>query len=65
MMVQNRQEEKDRKRREIDYLINLKSELELKNLYQKIHLLLEDQIKTLFKSQATGDSEINSTEVYL
>lgn len=64
MMVQNRQEEKDRKRSEIDYLINLKSELELKNLYQKIHLLLEDQIKTLFESQATGDSEINSTEVY-
>jgi len=52
MMSQNRKEEKDRKRSENDYLINLKAELEIRSLHQKIDLLLEDQIKILFDSQA-------------
>ncbi len=52
MMSQNRLEEKDRKRNENDYLINLKAELEIRGLHQKIDLLLEEQIKILFKSQA-------------
>lgn len=52
MMSQNRQEEKDRKRSENDYLINLKAELEIRALHEKIDLLLEDQIKILFESQA-------------
>ncbi len=52
MMSQNRQEEKDRKRSENDYLINLKAELEIRSLNQKIDLLLEEEIKVLFDSQA-------------
>lgn len=52
MMSQNRQEEKDRKRSENDYLINLKAELEIRALNQKIDLLLEEQINILFESQA-------------
>jgi uncharacterized membrane protein len=52
MMSQNRQEEKARQRSENDYLINLKAELEIRSLHQKIDLLLEDQIKILFDSQA-------------
>lgn len=52
MMSQNRQEDKDRKRSENDYLINLKAELELRSLHDKIDLLLEEQIKVLFDSQA-------------
>ncbi len=52
MMSQNRKEERDRKRSENDYLINLKAELELRSLHEKIDLLLEDQIKVLFDSQA-------------
>ena len=51
MMSQNRQEEKDRKRSENDYLINLKAELEIRALNQKIDLLLEEQIKVLFDSR--------------
>ena len=51
-MSQNRQEEKDRKRSENDYLINLKAELEIRSLNQKIDLLLAEQIKILFDSQA-------------
>ncbi len=51
MMSQNRKEEKDRKRSENDYLINLKAELELRSLHQKIDLLLQEQITSLFESQ--------------
>ncbi len=51
MMSQNRQEEKDRKRSENDYLINMKSEMQIRSLHQKMDLLLEDQIKTLFETQ--------------
>ena len=52
MMSQNRKEEKDRKRSENDYLINLKAELEIRSLNQKLDLLLQEQIKVLFDSQA-------------
>lgn len=52
MMSQNRQEEKDRKRSENDYLINLKAELEIRSLHQKIDMLIEEQIKILYDSQA-------------
>jgi len=52
MMSQNRKEEKDRKRSENDYLINLKAELEIKALNEKVDMLLEEQIKILFASQA-------------
>lgn len=51
MMGQNRQEEKDRKRAENDYLVNLKAELEIKSLNQKTELLIQEQILTLFESQ--------------
>ena len=52
MMSQNRQEEKDRQRSENDYLINLKAELEVRALHQKMDLLIEEQIKILFETQA-------------
>lgn len=51
-MSQNRKEEKDRKRNENDYLINLKAELEIRALHEKLDVLLEEQIKVLFDSQA-------------
>ena len=51
MMSQNRQEEKDRMRGENDYLINLKAEMQIRSLQQKMDLLLEEQIKTLFDTQ--------------
>jgi uncharacterized membrane protein len=51
MMSQNRQEEKDRKRAQNDYLINLKAELEIRSLHQKIDLLIEDQLKTIYEIQ--------------
>ncbi len=62
MMSQNRKEEKDRQRSEIDYLINLKAELEIRSLHQKIDLLLEEQIKILFDSQAKQLELLKSIE---
>ena len=51
MMSQNRQEEKDRKRGENDYLINLKAELEVRSLHQKMDLLLQEEVRELFAVQ--------------
>lgn len=51
LMSQNRQEEKDRMRGENDYMINLKAEMQIRSLHQKMDLLLEEQIKTLFETQ--------------
>jgi uncharacterized membrane protein len=52
MMSQNRTEEKDRKRNENDYIINLKAEIEIRTLHQKMDLLLEEQFKKLMEAQA-------------
>jgi len=44
MMSQNRQEVKDRERAKKDYMINLKSELEIRMLHEKLdHLILHQQ----------------------
>ena len=48
MMSQNRQEEKDRERAKKDYMINLKSELEIRLLHEKIdHLIIHQQQELL------------------
>ena len=60
MMSQNRQEEKDRKRAENDYLVNLKAELEVRSLHQKIDLLLEEQIKTIYDLQLRQMEVLNN-----
>jgi len=65
MMSQNRVEEKDRKRGENDYLINLKAEVQIRSLHQKIDILLEEQIKTLFESQARQLVVLNKLEAKL
>jgi uncharacterized membrane protein len=51
MMSQNRKEEKDRQRAVNDYLINLKAEIEVRNLNRKLDLLMTEQMKTLFEIQ--------------
>jgi uncharacterized membrane protein len=65
MMSQNRQEEKDRQRSENDYMINLKAEIEIRSLHQKIDLLQEEQIKVLFESQAKQIEILRSIEAKL
>lgn len=43
MMSQNRQEEKDRHRAENDYKVNLKTEIMIEDLYDKVNLILSKQ----------------------
>ena len=51
MMSQNRQEKKDRSKAEHDYKINLKAELEMKLLSEKIDHLMVHQNKKLLEIQ--------------
>lgn len=51
MMSQNRQEQKDRIRGEHDYKINLKAELEIKMLHEKIDHLMINQSRRLLEIQ--------------
>lgn len=56
MMSQNRQEEKDRERAKKDYMINLKSELEIRLLHEKIdHLIIHQQKEMLEMQQIQMD----------
>ena len=43
MMSQNRQEEKDRRRAENDYKVNLKTEIMIEDLYDKLNAVLAKQ----------------------
>ncbi len=49
MMSQNRQSEVDRHNAENDYHVNLKAELEIEQLHQKIDLMREQEIMELVK----------------
>ena len=51
MMSNNRQEEKDRERAKNDYMINLKSELEIRMLHEKIDHLIMHQEQALIEIQ--------------
>ncbi len=51
MMSQNRQEAKDRIRSQHDYQINLKAELEIRQLHEKLDHLLSHQWEHLAQIQ--------------
>ena len=51
MMSQNRQEAKDRLRSEYDYRVNLKAELEIRHLHEKLDHLLVNQWHRLLEIQ--------------
>jgi uncharacterized membrane protein len=51
LMSQNRQEAKDRLRSEHDYQVNLKAELEIRHLNEKMDLLLNTQWRRLLEIQ--------------
>ncbi|MDE1149404.1 MAG: DUF1003 domain-containing protein [Azospirillaceae bacterium] len=51
MMSQKRQESKDRLRSENDYRVNLKAELEIRHLHEKIDYLIQRQWKRLTEIQ--------------
>lgn len=62
MMSQNRQEEKDRRRARNDYMINLKAEIEVRNLHSKLDLIITEQMKTLFDIQKKQIEMLESIE---
>jgi uncharacterized membrane protein len=51
MMSQNRAEARDRLRAENDYKVNLKAELEIRHLHEKLDYLLRRQYNRLFEIQ--------------
>ena len=51
MMSQNRQEARDRARADHDYMINLKAELEIRLLHEKLDHLLRTQFERLMEIQ--------------
>ena len=59
MMSQNRQEEKDRHRAENDYKVNLKTEIMIEDLYDKVNAILakQSQIEKLLTEKKTEDEE--------
>ena len=59
MMSQNRQEEKDRHRAENDYKDNLKTEIMIEDLYDKVNTILakQSQIEKLLTEKKTKDEE--------
>ena len=59
MMSQNRQEEKDRQRARKDYLINLKSEIEIRTLHEKIDHLIMDLQQEILENQKAELKKIN------
>jgi len=59
MMSQNRQEERDRQRAIYDYKVNLKAELEIRQLHQKVDHLLPKQWERLVEIQEIQMELIN------
>lgn len=57
MMSQNRQEEKDRRRAENDYKVNLKTEIMIEDLYDKVNAILAKQ-SALEKRLQTEDKNV-------
>lgn len=59
MMSQNRQGEKDRDKAENDYMVNLKSELEIRMLHEKIDHLILQQEQALIEIQKAQIDAMN------
>ena len=59
MMSQNRQEEKDRRRAENDYKVNLKTEIMIEDLYDKVNIILAKQnaIEKYLNLKSQSDSK--------
>ena len=59
MMSQNRQEEKDRRRAENDYKVNLKTEIMIEDLYDKVNAILakQSELEKLLRAGSKKDAE--------
>lgn len=68
MMSQNRQEEKDRKRAENDYKVNLKTEIMIEDLYDKVNAILarmeaEEKKSNIKKKEEKTPEDYNAPPV--
>ena len=59
MMSQNRQEEKDRRRAENDYKVNLKTEIMIEDLHDKVNAILAKQSALEKKLQEQEEKQPN------
>lgn len=59
MMSQNRMDAKDRKRSEHDYQVNLKAELEIHLLHEKLNHLLSNQWESMMQIQEMQVDQLN------
>ena len=59
MMSQNRQEEKDRRRAENDYKVNLKTEIMIEDIYDKVNAILvkQSELEKQLQKQAGEKNE--------
>ena len=59
MMSQNRQEEKDRRRAENDYKVNLKTEIMIEDIYDKVNAILakQSELEKQLQKPSGGKSE--------
>ena len=62
MMSQNRQEEKDRRRAENDYKVNLKTEIMIEDLYDKVNAILAKQSALEKQLQEDSDAPVETKE---
>jgi uncharacterized membrane protein len=60
MMSQNRKDKKDRKKSEHEYLVNLKAEIQIREINQKFDILMLDQIKVLIEMQKDYSHNFNA-----
>ena len=62
MMSQNRQEEKDRHRAENDYKVNLKTEVMIEDLYDKVNMILNKQMQIEKMLSEQGKEDQNTKQ---
>lgn len=60
MMSQNRQAEVDRQHAEDDYVVNVKAEMEIELLHEKIDYMREQEIKQLLQMLAKLSAQIDA-----
>ena len=59
MMSQNRQEEKDRRRAENDYKVNLKTEIMIEDIYDKVNAVLarQTELEKIIRAKTDENAE--------
>ncbi|MDQ3805893.1 MAG: DUF1003 domain-containing protein [Acidobacteriota bacterium] len=62
MMSQNRQEQKDRLRADLDYQVNLKNELALAEVLRRLDVLESERLPTLFDEQSERMKQVVSRQ---